>query len=126
MHEHDVVVVPSRHEYPEGLPNTIYEALCSRTPIVASDHPMFALKLRDGENSAIFPAGDARALAERIRALVDDRELYERLSGNSEQAAATFQVPLKWHELLDRWLRDAPGDHDALARFTLANGGYGV
>src|SRR5690606_10997494 len=30
MADADVVVVPSRHEYSEGLPLTIYEALCSR------------------------------------------------------------------------------------------------
>ena len=34
MREHDAVVVPSRHDYPEGLPATLYEALCSRTPLV--------------------------------------------------------------------------------------------
>ena len=47
MHEHDVVVVPSQHAYPEGLPMTIYEAYASRTPLVASDHPMFQAKVRD-------------------------------------------------------------------------------
>ncbi len=39
MRNHDVVLVPSRHAYPEGLPMTLYEALCTRTPLVASDHP---------------------------------------------------------------------------------------
>src|SRR5262249_5226819 len=37
MREADAVVIPSRHEYPEGLPLTIYEALAARTPIIASD-----------------------------------------------------------------------------------------
>ncbi|HEY9863856.1 MAG TPA: glycosyltransferase, partial [Candidatus Obscuribacterales bacterium] len=46
MREADLVVVPSRHEYGEGFPKSINEALYSRTPIVASDHPMFLQKLK--------------------------------------------------------------------------------
>jgi glycosyltransferase involved in cell wall biosynthesis len=32
MRNSDAVVVPSRHDYSEGLPNTIFEALASRSP----------------------------------------------------------------------------------------------
>lgn len=46
MREADLVVIPSRHAYAEGVPMTIYEALCSRTPIIASDHPMFQNNLK--------------------------------------------------------------------------------
>ena len=46
MQEADIVFVPSRHAYREGMPSTIYEALCSRTPIVASDHPMFVNNIK--------------------------------------------------------------------------------
>ncbi len=54
MHEHDMVLVPSRHSYPEGLPMTIYDAYCSRTPLVASDHPMFQSKVEHGTTALIF------------------------------------------------------------------------
>jgi glycosyltransferase involved in cell wall biosynthesis len=47
MRDHDGVVVPSHWAYPEGLPMTLYEALCTRTPLIASDHPMFARKIRN-------------------------------------------------------------------------------
>ena len=40
MRDAAVVVVPSHHDYAEGFPMTIYETLCSRTPLVASDHPV--------------------------------------------------------------------------------------
>ena len=33
----DVVVVPSRREYPEGFPLTMFEAIASRTPVVCSN-----------------------------------------------------------------------------------------
>ena len=124
MNEHDAVVVPSRHEYPEGLPMTIYEGLCSRTPVVASDHPMFRLKLRDGHNALVFPASDPAALAQRLRQLAGDAALYQRLSATAEDAASDFFCPLKYHELLTRWLSGSQADRRALADFSLASGRY--
>ena len=61
MHAHDAVVVPSQHAYPEGLPMTIYDAYCSRSPLIASDHPMFRSKVIDDETAVVFGAGDASA-----------------------------------------------------------------
>ncbi|HEY6880647.1 MAG TPA: glycosyltransferase, partial [Polyangiales bacterium] len=100
----DAVVVPSRHEYPEGLPMTLYEGLCSRTPIVVSDHPMFQLRIRDRENALVFSAGSPTSLADKVRLLRDDAALYELLSLNSERAAEGYLCPLKWHQLIDAWL----------------------
>jgi glycosyltransferase involved in cell wall biosynthesis len=125
MARHDVVVVPSRHGYPEALPMTIFEALCSRTPIVASDHPMFSLKLNDGRDALLFPAGDAAALAGRLDSLVTDPELYARLSSRSREAAAGFFCPLKFDELITAWLNDRPEDRDLLSTFSLSTGRYG-
>ncbi len=100
----DVVVVPSRHEYPEGLPLTIYEALCSRTPLVVSDHPMFVDCLKHNESAMIFPAGNSAALAESIRMLLQDRSLYQKLSEASDAAWAAIQIETKWHMVIDDWL----------------------
>jgi glycosyltransferase involved in cell wall biosynthesis len=124
MNRHDMVIVPSRHEYPEGLPMTLYEAFCSRTPIIASDHPMFRVKLRDGENALIFKAGDAGALADRIRLLAGDPVLYARLSRNAEAAAEQFFCPLKYDELISRWLSNTEEDRNVLSGFSLSTGRY--
>ena len=104
MRSHDAVVVPSRHSYPEGLPMTLYEALCSRTPIIASDHPMFALRMRDGFNALVFRAQSAAHLAARVRELMSNPIVYESLSRNAETAANDYLCPLKWDRLLTAWL----------------------
>jgi glycosyltransferase involved in cell wall biosynthesis len=109
MREADAVVVPSRHEYPEGLPMTLYEGLCSRTPLVVSDHPMFHLRIRDGENALVFHAGSPTSLAGRIRKLFADAALYERLSENGAQAAEGYLCPLKWDRLIEAWLDPSHG-----------------
>ncbi|MDM9628201.1 glycosyltransferase [Rhizobium sp. S152] len=105
MNKSDVIVVPSRHDYGEGLPLTIYEALCSRTPLITSDHPMFKGLLRGEADVPQFRATDGQALAGRIDSLLSDPEEYERLSRNSAVAWNAIQVPTKWDRLIDDWLQ---------------------
>ena len=104
MRSHDAVVVPSHWSYPEGLPMTLYEALCTRTPLITSDHPMFALKIRDGYNALVFPQRDPEALAKRIAELMRSSELYSRLSTNSMGAADAYLCPLKYDQLITGFL----------------------
>ncbi|MFL6725416.1 MAG: glycosyltransferase family 4 protein [Sphingomicrobium sp.] len=125
MRAADAVVIPSRHDYPEGLPLTIYEALATRTPIIASDHPMFRGALADGESALIFPAADAGALASAIRRLAADRELYATLSLNSERAWQALQLPVSWGAFIEKWLSGSRSDRDWLWDHRLASGLYG-
>ncbi|MGC6488328.1 MAG: glycosyltransferase family 4 protein [Planctomycetota bacterium] len=106
MRSHDAVVVPSRHEYPEGLPNTIFEALASRTPLIASDHPAFAPRLSPGRDSLRFRAGDAGDLAVQVARLRGDPDLYRRLSRNSAATLSSLYVGLHFTELMRAFLRD--------------------
>ncbi|MEG3975237.1 glycosyltransferase family 4 protein [Microcoleus sp. herbarium8] len=108
MRESDIVLVTSRHEYPEGFPLTIQHALRTRTPIVASDHPMFKTHLKHGVNSMIFEAGNSQALAECIENLVSDSALYHNISVASHSTWHELRLPVKWAELIDRWLDDSP------------------
>lgn len=110
MKEVAAVVVPSRHDYPEGLPLTIYEALCARTPIIASDHPMFRGHLVDRRTAVTFRARDVDGLAIAIVALLDDPALYAVLSDNSRMAWERLQNPVKWGDVLYRWVSDTPED----------------
>ncbi|MBA3836306.1 MAG: glycosyl transferase family 1 [Zymomonas sp.] len=120
MNAADAVVVPSRHSFPEGLPLTLYEALASRTPVIASDHPMFAGHLIDRENAVIFRAGRPRELAEVIVALMTDPSLYARISAGAPAAWHHMQNPVKWGEMVRRWISEAPADRAWLAAHTLA------
>lgn len=120
MRAADIVVVPSRHAYSEGMPLTIYEALCSRTPLVVSDHPMFAGTVIDGESGLVFPAGDIAALADRLAKLLDDPGLYSRVSEGSAAAWNRLQIPLKWADLLTDWIDDTPASRARLAAHAFA------
>jgi glycosyltransferase involved in cell wall biosynthesis len=120
----DVVVIPSRHEYPEGLPLTIYEALATRTPIIASDHPMFRGALTHAETALVFRAKDTRALADAIVHIGDDARLYASLSINSPYAWKALQLPVMWGGLVEKWLADTPEDRRWLSQRGLISGLY--
>ncbi|WP_425398139.1 glycosyltransferase family 4 protein [Aeoliella sp.] len=120
MREHDVVVVPSRHGYPEGLPFTIYDALSVRTPIIASDHPMFVEALKDRSAALLYQAGNVSELTQRICELVNDAELYQSLSTHSIEAFNRIECPAKWDRIVDHWLSDTKEDHSWLAQHSLA------
>ena len=108
MREADLVIIPSRHEYPEGLPLTIYEALCSRNPIIASDHPMFKNQLKDSISAMVFPAKNSSALAAKIEQIMTDLQLYNQISLASAETWQKLQIPVKRWNLIERWLDDSP------------------
>lgn len=124
MRQADAVVIPSRHEYAEGLPMTIYEALSSRTPIVASDHPMFRGKLTHGESALIFAAAQPTDLAAKVELLFGHHQLYSALSHNAAAAWRRIQIPVKFGELLKRWILDSAEDRTWISSHRLASGKY--
>lgn len=124
MRESDLVLVTSRHEYPEGFPLTIQHALRTRTPIVASDHPMFKTHLKHGINSMIFEAGNSLALAECIEKVISDSALYHNLSVASHSTWQELRLPVKWADLIDRWLDDSPESKQWLFEQRLASAAY--
>ena len=103
---------------------TIYETLCSRTPLIASDHPMFRGNLTDAEDSLIFPAGNSEVLARRIEQAFSDPELYHRLSAGSAAAWKLLQLPVKWEDTIVRWLFDSPENREWLFEHRLSSGIY--
>jgi glycosyltransferase involved in cell wall biosynthesis len=102
---HDAVLVPSRHAYPEGLPNTIYEALASRSALILSDHPAFLSRLPDTA-CLMVPEADPAALAAAVGRLADEPELYARLSSAAPAALNGLYVGLEWPRLVDAFLAD--------------------
>lgn len=72
----DVVAVPSRSES-FGL--VAAEAQAVGTPVLAADVGGLQTIIRDGSSGLLVPGHDPRAWAEKMRQLLDDRALYERL-----------------------------------------------
>lgn len=87
-------VVPS--VCPEVLGYTAMEMLAVGKAVIGSAMGGIPELVRDGETGLLFPAGDAAALAERMRRLADDAALAARL-GAAGKALVTTECSLERH-----------------------------
>jgi glycosyltransferase involved in cell wall biosynthesis len=81
----DAVLFPVRWQEPWGL--VPLEAMASGRPVVATGTGGSGEYLRDGENCLLFPAGDADALADRVRRLSADPQLRASLRSAGQRLA---------------------------------------
>ena len=120
MRAHDTVIVPSRKSYPEGMPNTIFETIAMRTPMIASDHPMFTPIFRDEENCVMFKSGDPASIADAIERLRSNPELYHKLSAGSQGPWDQLNMAFNWHEIIEHWLEGTPESIERLRSSSVA------
>jgi glycosyltransferase involved in cell wall biosynthesis len=84
----------------EACPNIALEAMSTGCPSIAVDHaPMPEIF---GDAAVYYRAGDARALADRIRALMGNAAERERLAAAATKRAGTFT----WAATCDRTIRE--------------------
>jgi glycosyltransferase involved in cell wall biosynthesis len=103
----DVLVLPSirTRTFTEPWGLVTNEAMHQGTPVIASDAvgAVAGGLVRDGANGLVFPAGDADALAERLRALAGDADLRARLGAAARRDVAPH-TPRAWAEGVSRAL----------------------
>lgn len=68
------------------------EAMASGLPVVAVNAMALPELVRDGENGYLFPAGDSQALAQKIIAIVSDKNLGFQMSQNSLEIIKTHDI----------------------------------
>ena len=59
--------------------NVVMEALSCGTPAIVTDVGGCSEVVRDGETGFVVPVGDVEALRERIKCLLEDEDLRERM-----------------------------------------------
>jgi D-inositol-3-phosphate glycosyltransferase len=91
------VVVPSHYES-FGL--VALEAMACGRPVVASETGGLAFLVRDNETGFHVPAGDAQALADRLRRLLEDEVLRTRLGRQAAEYARSYAWPLVADQVL--------------------------
>lgn len=64
----------------EGFGINLVEAMYCGLPVVATDNRGHRMVIEDGENGFLIPLGDAKAMATRVKALLSDQALYNKLS----------------------------------------------
>lgn len=81
----NIIVFPSY--YREGVPKSLIEAAAIGLPIITTDSVGCRDTVEEGVNGFKVPVKDSAALAEKIRVLVDDRALRQRMGKESRKIA---------------------------------------
>lgn len=108
----DVFVFPSLWEEPFGM--VPVEAMACGVPVIATGTGGSAEFLVDGTNCRLYPAGDHRALADRLVELADDSHQRDRLVESGLRTAAGFDVDLLV-DVMEAWHVYEAGDRDGEA-----------
>jgi phosphatidylinositol alpha-mannosyltransferase len=122
LHSLDVYVAPNTGGESFGI--ILTEAMAAGTAIVASDLDAFKRVLDDGRAGALFPNGDAAALADTLAALLDDPARRAELAALAHAAVAEFDWPVVAARVLEVYstvVAAAPaavtGDDDSLTEW---------
>jgi glycosyltransferase involved in cell wall biosynthesis len=79
-----IVVLPSRCE---GLPRVIIEAMGAGVAVIGSNVGGIPTLVRDGESGFLVPPGDDCALEERLRQMLSDHEMRQRMGAKGYDIA---------------------------------------
>jgi glycosyltransferase involved in cell wall biosynthesis len=96
----DVLVVPSI--WHEIGPWVMYEALQTKTPVVASDMPNMSYVVQHERNGLLFTCGSTTDLAAQLQRLVDDPDLVARLRDNITPVRSLTEEMTKLQEVYHR------------------------
>jgi glycogen(starch) synthase len=83
---------------------TVLEARSQRTPVICSDRGGLPELVTDGVDGLSFPAGDALALAERLRALTEQPAVAKELAERGLERLRSAHSKRRYYEgLLDAY-----------------------
>ncbi|MCK5162870.1 MAG: glycosyltransferase family 4 protein [Desulfobacula sp.] len=89
------VVTPSQSRFPEGFPKSAVEPLILGKPVIAPDYGPFSHFIIHEYNGLIFKSDSVDSLQKNITRLLDDHDLYEKLSINASISGKKLVDPPK-------------------------------
>jgi glycosyltransferase involved in cell wall biosynthesis len=103
MRDSAIVCVTSHRAFPEGMPLTLKEALTTRSPVIASNHPVFVRAFQDGEGLKFVPERQPHKIADAVEQIWNDPAEYRRLSESTTQALDRIECRTVMSQLLKEW-----------------------
>ena len=99
------VCVPTHNKFPEGSNLVLTQALSTRTPVIASSHPLFVRAFRNGEGVRFVRERQPLEIADAIEQLWNNPEDYLRLSISAATALERVRCKTLFGHLLMEWAR---------------------
>jgi len=94
----DIYVLPS---YREGLPLTLFEAMASGLPVVASPVNGIPYEMKEPENGFLVKYGDIINLKKRILQILDDKKLAKKISENNKIKAKNYDWDIIYKKTME-------------------------
>ena len=94
----DIYVMTS---YREGLPLTLFEAMASGLPVVATPVNGIPYEMKSPENGFLIKHGDNKKFAEKIIYLLDNSGLRKKISRNNIKKAQQYNWDIISGRILD-------------------------
>ncbi|TMU84337.1 glycosyltransferase family 4 protein [Bacillus sp. BHET2] len=113
-----IFVLTSKHE---GLPISIIEGMRSGLPIVASDVGGINELVEDGHNGFLIPSDDSDRLSQRLKKLIQERQLMEKMGQMSRKQ---YEEHFTFEHMRDQTVKmynDVLEKHFENRRFVLSN-----
>jgi glycosyltransferase involved in cell wall biosynthesis len=101
----DIFVLPSLNE---GMGRVLVEAMAAGRPVIASKVGGIPDLIKDGQNGFLVAPGDEQSLANRIKLLIEDRQLAHRMGDIGRNSCRQFSL----EAMLDKLDRLYTAVHD--------------
>lgn len=95
----DVYVLPS---YREGLPLTLFEAMASGIPIVASPVNGVPYEMKENENGLFSDYGDLVSIERNILQLINNKRLAEKISKSNLKKSKDYN----WDDIYHKYMKE--------------------
>ncbi len=95
----DVYVLPS---YREGLPLTLFEAMASGLPIIASPVNGIPFEMDEEKNGFFSDYGDIESLEKNILKILDNKKLAKKISITNKEKAINYN----WDDIYKQYMRE--------------------
>jgi glycosyltransferase involved in cell wall biosynthesis len=95
----DVYVLPS---YREGLPLTLFEAMASGLPIIASPVNGVPYEMKENENGFFSDYGDLESLEKNIFKIIDNPQLVKKISANNFKKSKNYD----WDDIYKKYMEE--------------------
>ncbi len=86
----------------EGMSNSLIEAMALGLPVISTDHPSKGASdlIMDSENGFLVDVGSSTQMAEKMIQLIENKELYNKISNNAVKIKETLEV----NKITNQWL----------------------